>query len=157
MSFELALEELEGDYGGGGKGYVGSCYAPPEEAEVSVQLAHVVRTSRPPEALFGVLDPLVHPVQGEAVEQREILVVGAHLHKFSLPISVRLLKDGNDRSPSDPVQANPEVVSWILSFKEEEKNVHGSWQSQVCAHNLERPYERPAVRVKLGGGDVELG
>jgi len=26
----------------------------------------------------------------------------------------------------------------------------------MCAYDLKRPYERPAVGVKLGGGDVEL-
>ena len=27
----------------------------------------------------------------------------------------------------------------------------------MVAHNLERPHERPAVGMELGGGDVELG
>ena len=27
----------------------------------------------------------------------------------------------------------------------------------MVAHDLERPHERPAVGMKLGGGDVELG
>ena len=44
VSFALILEELEGDYCGGGKGDVSSCYTLPEKAEVLVQLAHVVRT-----------------------------------------------------------------------------------------------------------------
>ena len=27
----------------------------------------------------------------------------------------------------------------------------------MVAHDLERPYKRPAVGMELGGGDVELG
>ena len=69
MGFELALEEIEGDYCGGGKGDVSSRYALPEKAEVPVQLAHVVRTSWPSEAFLGVLISLVYPVQGKVVEQ----------------------------------------------------------------------------------------
>ena len=69
MSFKLALEELEGDYRGGGESDVGGCYALPEKAEILAQLPHVVRTPWPPEALLGVFIPLVYPVQGETVEQ----------------------------------------------------------------------------------------
>ena len=69
VSLELALEELKGDYCRGGKGDVSGCHALPEKAEVLVQLAHVVRTSRPSEAFLGVRISLVYPVQGKAVEQ----------------------------------------------------------------------------------------
>ena len=65
VSFELALEELEGDYCRGGKGDVGGCHALPEKAEVLVQLAHVVRTSWPSEAFLGVLISLVYQYKGK--------------------------------------------------------------------------------------------
>ena len=61
VSFELALEELEGDYCGGGKGNINGCHAFLEEAQILVQLAHVVRTSWPSEASLGVFISLVYP------------------------------------------------------------------------------------------------
>jgi len=36
VSFELVLKELEGNYGGGGEGDVGSGHTLPEEAEIFV-------------------------------------------------------------------------------------------------------------------------
>ena len=96
VSFELVLEELEGNYGGGGKGYVGGCYATLEKAEVPVQLAHVVRTSWPSKAFFGVFTSLVYPVQRKAIEQRRVLIVWAYLDELSLPIFIRLLEDRKD-------------------------------------------------------------
>ena len=101
----MILEELEADECGGEKGDVGICHTIPEEAEVFVQSAHAIRTSWPPEAAFGLFIPLVYPIQGETVEQRSVLVVGAHLDKLALPIFVGLLEDREDRPPSNPVQA----------------------------------------------------
>ena len=124
VSFELALEELEGDYGGGEKGYVGSCYTPPGKAEVPVQLAHVVRTSWPSKAFFGVFTSLVCLVQGKAIEQRRVLIVWAHLDELSLPIFIRLLEDREDRPPNDSVQAHPWAISRILGLEQEKEDIY---------------------------------
>jgi len=64
--------------------------------KVFVQLPHVVRTSWSPEVVLGILVPLVHPIQGEAVKQRRFLIVLTHLDEFPLPIFVGLLEDGED-------------------------------------------------------------
>ena len=106
-NFELVLVELEADECGGEEGDVGIRHTLPEEAEVSVQSTHAIRTSWPPEAAFGLFVPLVHPVQGETIEQGGILVVGAHLDKLAFPVFIGLLKDREDRPPSNPIQAYP--------------------------------------------------
>jgi len=120
----LAFEEFEGDDRRGEEGNVGVCHALPEEAQIFVQSAHVVRASWPPEASLGFFISLIYPVQGKAIEQRSVLVVLAHLDKFAFPILVRLLEDREDRPPSNPVQAHPKAISWMLSFKKEKENVH---------------------------------
>ena len=45
----------------------------------------------------------------------------------------------------------------MLGLEEKQKHVHGCGQPQMVAHHLERSHKRPAVGMKLGGGDVELG
>ena len=93
---ELALKEFKGDYLSSGKGDVGRSHALPEDTKVFVQLPHVVRASWSPEVVLGILVPFVHPIQGEAVKQRRILIVLAHLDEFPLPIFVGLLEDRED-------------------------------------------------------------
>ena len=140
----MVLEELEADECGGEEGDVGICHTLPKEAEISVQSTHAIRTSWSPEAAFGLFVPLVYPIQGETVEQGSVLIVGA-------------LEDREDRPPSNPVQANPQAISWVLGFKKEQEDIHRCWQPQVVAHDLEHPHKRPTVGMKLGDGDVELG
>jgi len=113
----LVLEELEADECGGEEGDVGICDTLPEEAEISVQSAHAIRTSWSPEAAFGLFFPLVYPIQGETVEQGSVLVVGAHLDELALLVFIGLLEDGEDRPPNNPVQAYPQAISWVLGFK----------------------------------------
>ena len=108
----MVLEEFEADERGGEEGDVGICHALPEKAEVSVQGTHAIRTSWPPEAT------LVYPIQGETIEQRGVLLVGAHLDEFTFPVFVGLLEDREDRPPSNPVQAYPQAISWVLGFEE---------------------------------------
>ena len=114
----MVLEELEADERGGEEGDVGICHALPKEAEVSVQGTHAIRTSWPPEAALGLFVPLVYPVQGETVEQRRVFVIGTHLDEFALLVFIGLLEDGEDRPPSNPIQAYPQAVSWVLGFEE---------------------------------------
>ena len=113
----MVLEEFEADERGGEEGDVSICHALPEEAEVSVQGTHAIRTSWPPEATLGLFVPLVYPIQGETVEQRSVLVIVAHLDEFAFPVFVGLLEDREDRPPSNPVQAYPQAISWVLGFK----------------------------------------
>ena len=67
-NFELVLVEFKADQGSGKEGDVGIRDPFPEKAEISVQRSHAVRTSGSPEAALGLFFPLVHLVQGEAVE-----------------------------------------------------------------------------------------
>ena len=60
----------------------------------------------------------------ETVEQRSILVIWAHLDELALPVFVGLLEDREDRPPSNPVQAYPQAISWVLGFKKKEEDVH---------------------------------
>jgi len=69
VHFELVLKEFKGDYLSSGEGDVSRSHTLPEETKVFVQLPHVVRTSWSPEVVFGVLVPLVYPIQGEAIKQ----------------------------------------------------------------------------------------
>ena len=114
----MVLEEFEADERGGEEGDVGICHALPEEAEVSVQGTHAIRTSWPPEATLGLFVSLVYPIQGETVEQGSVLVVGAHLDELALLVFIGLLEDGEDRPPSNPIQAYLQAVSWVLGFEE---------------------------------------
>ena len=84
------------------------------------------------------------------------MVVAANTYKFAFPILVGLLEDGEDGPPSNPVEADPYTTTWALGLEQEEEHVHGGWVPQVCANNLVRPDECPAVGMKLGGGYVEL-
>ena len=51
--------------------------------------------------------PLVHPVQGEPVEKRRVLIAAAHAHELPLRILVGLLEDRNNGPPDDPIKADP--------------------------------------------------
>ena len=113
----MVLEELEADKRGGEEGDVGVRHTLPKEAKVFVQGTHAVRTSGSPEAAFGLFVPLVYPVQGETVEQGSVLVIGAYLDKLAFPVFIGLLEDGEDGPPSNPIQAYPQAVSWVLGFK----------------------------------------
>ena len=94
MSLELVLEVLMSDDCRGGESSVGRCDSVPKVAEIPIKSAHGLRTSGPPEAVLGV--PLVHPIQGETVEEGGILLVSPHLHELPFPVLVRLLEDGED-------------------------------------------------------------
>ena len=59
--------------------------------------------------------------------------------------------------PAIPFKLTPQAVSWVLGFKEKQKYIYGCGQPQMVAHHLECSHKRPAVGMKLGGGDVELG
>ena len=87
-------------------------------------LLSLISITWPPEASLGLFIPLVYPIQGEAVEQRGILVVWAHLDKLAFPILVGLMEDREDRPSSNPVQTHPQATSRVFSFEQEEKNVH---------------------------------
>ena len=75
--------------------------------------------SGPPEAALGLFLPLVHLVQGEAIEKGGVLVVRTHLDELPLLVLVRLLEDSKDGPPSNRVQADPQAVSGVLRFEEE--------------------------------------
>ena len=106
-NFELVLEELEADERGGEEGDVGTRHTLPKEAEISVQRTHAIRTSGSLEAALGLLVPLVHPVQGEPVEKRRVLIATAHAYELPLPILVGLLEDRKNGPPGDPIKADP--------------------------------------------------
>ena len=124
LKFQLVLKELEGNQGGGQECYVGIRHPLPEETKVSVQSSHAIRTSGPPEAALGLLFPLVHPVQGEAIKKGGVFIVCAHLDELPLPVFVRLLEDGKNGSPSNGIQADPQAVSGVLGLKKKQKHVH---------------------------------
>ena len=48
-------------------------------------------------------------------------------------------------------------LTQVLSLKKKQKHVHRREQPQVVARYLKGSNKRPAVGVKLGGGNVELG
>ena len=105
MNIQLAFEKLVGDDGGSRQSHVGRGNSFPEVAHVLVELPHFFWLPGLPEARLFL--SLVHPVQGKPVEEGGVLVVAANANEFSLPVLIRLLKDGKDRPPGDPVQANP--------------------------------------------------
>ena len=108
----------------GKEGDVSGCHALPEEAQVLVQIAHVIGASWLSEASLGVFISLVYPIQGKVVEQRNVLVILAYLDEFSFPILVRLLEDRKDRPPSNSVQAHPKAVSRVLCLEQEEEHIY---------------------------------
>ena len=105
MKVQLAFIELEGDDGGSRQGHVGRSDFLPETAQVLVELPYLFWLPDFPEA--RLLLSLVHPVQGKPVEEGGVSVIAANANEFPLPVLIRLLEDGEDRPPSDPVEANP--------------------------------------------------
>ena len=81
----------------------------------------------------------------------------AHLEELSPPPLERVLEEGEDDAAGDAGEAHPETLALLLHLEEVKKDVHGGGDAQVPAENLETPYERPAVGVKLGRGSVNLG
>ena len=63
--------------------------------------------------LFGLFVPLVYPIQGETVEQRSVLVIGAHLDELALPVFVGLLEYREDRPLNIGVSIG-ELLSLLL-------------------------------------------
>ena len=66
---------------------------------------HLLQPPSPPEA--GLLLSLVHPVQGETVEEGGVLSVAAHAYELPFPVLIGLLEDGEDGPPSNPIKAYP--------------------------------------------------
>jgi len=107
MKVQLTFVEFVGDDRGCGQGYVGGGNSFPEVAWVFVELPHLFWTSSPPEVVLRLLLSLVHPIQGKFVEEGGVLVISANAHELALPVLVRLLEDGEDGPPSNPVEADP--------------------------------------------------
>jgi len=105
VNIQLAFKKLVGDDGGSRQSHVGKGNSFLEVAQVLVELPHFFWLPGLPEARLFL--SLVHPIQGEPVEEGEVLIVAANAHEFPLPVLIRLLEDGKDRPPSDPVEANP--------------------------------------------------
>jgi len=57
--------------------------------------------------IMGILFSLVNPVQGEPIEKCGTLIITANMNELTLPIFIRLLEDGKDGSPSNPIEAYP--------------------------------------------------
>ena len=83
--------------------------------------------------------------------------VAIDTHELPFPVFVGLLEDGEDGPPSNPIEADPKTIAWVLGLKQIKEHVHRSWMSQVRTDDLVCPDERPAVGMKLGGGYVKLG
>jgi len=105
VNVQLAFEKLVGDDGGSGQNHVGGGNSFLETGQVLVELSHFFWPPGLPEA--RLLLSLVHPKQGEPVEKGRVLVAAAYTHEFPLPILIRLLEDGENGPPSDPIEANP--------------------------------------------------
>jgi len=105
VNIQLAFVKLVGDDGGSRQSHVGRGNSFPEVAQVLVELPHLFWLPVLPEARLFL--SLVHLVQGKTVEEGGVSVVAANTNEFSLPILIRLLEDGKDRPPGDPVEANP--------------------------------------------------
>ena len=105
MNIQLAFEKLVGDDGGSRQDHIGRGDSFPEAAQVLVEHPHFFWLPGLPEARLFL--SLVHPVQGKPVEEGGVSVVAANANEFPLPVLVRLLEDGKNRPPSDPVEANP--------------------------------------------------
>ena len=105
MDMQLAFEKLVGDDGGSRQNHVGGGDSFPKTAQVLVELPHFFWLPGLPEARLFL--SLVHPVQGKSVKEGGVSVVAANANEFPLPVLVRLLKDGKNRPPDDPVEANP--------------------------------------------------
>ena len=105
MNIQLAFEKLVADDGGSRQSDVGRGNSFPKVAQVLVELPYLFWLPDFPEA--RLLLSLVHPVQGKPVEEGGVSVIAANANEFPLPVLIRLLEDGEDRPPSDPVEANP--------------------------------------------------
>ena len=105
MNIQLAFVKLVGDDGGSGQSHVGRGNSFPKVAQVLVELPHFFWLPGLPEDRLFL--SLVHPVQGKPVEEGGVSVIAANANEFSLPVLIRLLEDGKDRPPGNPVEANP--------------------------------------------------
>ena len=101
----MAFEKLVGDDGGSRQNHTGGGDSFPETAQVLVELPHFFWPPGLPEA--RLLFSLVHPIQGEPVEEGRVLVAATNTHEFPLPVLIGLLEDGENGPPSDPIEANP--------------------------------------------------
>jgi len=87
-------------------------------AQVSIELPHLLWTPSLPKVILRILFPLVNPVQGKPIEECGTLVITANANELTLPILIRLLEDGEDGSPGNPVKTYPQAVPEVFGLKQ---------------------------------------
>jgi len=70
---------------------------------------------------------------------------------------VRLLKECQEYSPSHAIQTDPQPLPQVFDLEEIKENIYRRRKTKVAAKNGKRSHERPIVRMKLGGGNIQLG
>ena len=82
----------------------------------------------------GFIEPrFLHLVKGKLIQEGKVVLAAANLEEFPLEALVRLLEESQQYSPSDPIEAHPQIFAWALGFKEIQEHIHKRQMAEVVA------------------------